>query len=271
MSVEAAVAAIQARTPGAAPRVGLILGTGLDSLAAEIEGAVEIDYADIPYFPRPSVDGHAGWLVLGRLGGQPVACMRGRAHLYEGGPVDAMAVPVRTLAALGCETLILTNAAGGIAEGMSPGDLMVIGDHINFAGRNPLVGPNDEAIGPRFPDMTEAYAPELRQALHRAAAGEGIRLHEGVYLWCLGPSFETPAEIRAVARLGADAVGMSTVPECLLARHAGLKVAAVSTITNLAAGLSGEAIDHAGTLAVGGRAAGDLTRLLKRFLADLDP
>ncbi len=271
MSVAAAVEAIRARAAGAAPRVGLILGTGLDPLAAEIGAAVEIDYADIPGFPRPSVDGHAGRLVVGQLGGQAVACMRGRAHLYEGGPDDAMAVPVRALAALGCEMLILTNAAGGIALGMSQGDLMVIGDHINFAGRNPLVGSNDDAVGPRFPDLTEAYDAEIRQGLHRAAKSEGIRLHEGVYLWCLGPNFETPAEIRAFARLGADAVGMSTVPECLLARHAGLKVAAISTITNLAAGLSGEAIDHAGTLVVGGRAAGDLSRLLKRFLADLGP
>ncbi len=269
MSVEAALAVIRARAPRVAPRVGLILGSGLDGLAREIEDATEIPYGDIPGFPELTVDGHAGRLVLGRLGGRAIACLRGRAHLYEGGRDDAMAVPVHALSRLGCEILVLTNAAGGLREEMAPGALMLVADHINFTGRNPLLGPNDPTLGPRFPDMTVAYDLELRHALRRAAGAEGVWLHEGVYLCCLGPNFETPAEIHAFASLGADAVGMSTVPECLLARHVGLRVAALSTITNLAAGMSGEPIDHDGTLGVGAAAAGDLARVLRRFLAGL--
>ncbi len=269
MSVAAALSTLRTRAPEAAPRVGLILGSGLDPLAADIEDAVEVAYADLAGFPDPGVAGHAGRLVLGRLAGQSVACLRGRAHLYEGGPADAMAVPVRLLAALGCEIVVLTNAAGGITPGMAAGELMLISDHINFAGANPLVGPNDDAVGPRFPDMTEAYDGPLRAAMKAAAAGEGVRLHEGVYLWCLGPNFETSAEIRAFAALGADAVGMSTVPECLLARHAGLRVAGVSSITNLAAGLGAGAISHDETLAMGARAAAGLSRVLRRFLQDM--
>jgi xanthosine phosphorylase len=250
-----------------APRLGIVLGSGLGAVADALEDAVTIPYTELPDFPAPSVHGHAGTLALGTLSGLPVACLRGRAHVYEGGDPGAMRGPVRTLRAAGAEALFVTNAAGSLKPEVGPGSLMAISDHINMLGVNPLTGPNDEAVGPRFPSLRDAYDPELRGVLHAAAGDLDIALAEGVYLATAGPSFETPAEIRAFRTLGADAVGMSTIPEVILARHAGLKVAAVSAITNLAEGMGGEELSHEQTLRYGNQAAGYLTRLIIEFCA----
>jgi xanthosine phosphorylase len=254
---------------GRSPRVGIVLGSGLGAVADAVADAETIDYAELPGFPRPTVEGHAGRAVVGDLGGVVVAVLQGRRHLYEGPPYEPIATPVRTLRAAGADTLILTNAAGSLRPEVGPGRLMAIADHINLTGRNPLVGPNDDAIGPRFPSLRDAYDPELRAALHATASDLGIDLAEGVYLAVTGPSFETPAEIRAFAALGADAVGMSTVHETIVARHAGLRVAAISTITNLAEGLSHVPLSHEQTLRDAQRAAGDLARLLETFVGRL--
>jgi xanthosine phosphorylase len=217
------------------------------------------------------VQGHAGRLVLGNLSGVAVACMQGRAHLYEGHEAADLALPIRALRLAGCDILMLTNAAGSLNAAFLPGSLMMLSDHINMTGANPLVGANDERFGPRFPDMTVAYDRELRRSLAASATALGVTLHEGVYVALLGPNFETPAEIRALRTLGADAVGMSTVPECLVARHCGMRVAAISTLTNLAAGMTDEELSHEQSLAVGAEAAKDLARLLPEFLASLSP
>ena len=247
------------------PRLGIILGSGLGAVAEALEDAVSIPYTELPDFPAPSVHGHAGTLGLGTLSGVPVAVLQGRKHVYEGGDPGAMRGPVRALKAAGAEALFVTNAAGSLNADVGPGSLMAISDHINMLSVNPLTGPNDDAIGPRFPSLRDAYDPELRALLHESARSLGVRLAEGVYLATAGPSFETPAEIRAFRTLGADAVGMSTVPEVILARHAGLKVAAVSAITNLAEGMGGEALSHEQTLRFANEAAGDLTRLIIEF------
>ncbi len=265
----AAIDAIAKRAPGFTPRVAIVLGSGLGGLADAVERAVAIDYGDLAGFPRPGVDGHAGRLVLGTLGGTDVACMQGRPHLYEGHAPAALAAPIRALRRAGCEILVLTNAAGSLRPDMGPGSLMMLTDHINMTGLNPLAGPNDDCVGPRFPDMSRAYDPELRRRLGAAAQDLDIALREGVYLACLGPSFETPAEIRMFRTLGADAVGMSTVPECLVANHCGMRVAAVSIITNLAAGMTAAPISHEETLAQGAKAATTLERLLIAFLGGL--
>jgi xanthosine phosphorylase len=248
-----------------APRLGIILGSGLGAVAEALGDAVTIPYTELPDFPAPSVHGHAGTLALGTLSGVSVACLQGRKHIYEGGDPGAMRGPVRALKAAGAEALFVTNAAGSLNDGVGPGSLMAISDHINMLGVNPLTGPNDDAVGPRFPSLRDAYDPELRRLLHEAADTLGVPLADGVYLATSGPSFETPAEIRAFRTLGADAVGMSTVPEVILARHAGLKVAAVSAITNLAEGMGGEALSHEQTLRYANEAAGDLTRLIIEF------
>ena len=269
MTVAAAVAA-RAVAGDFTPRVGLILGSGLGDVAKAIAETKTVSYRDLPGFPESTVEGHAGRLVLGNLSGVPVACLQGRAHLYEGHAPAELAIPIRTLKELGCDTLVLTNAAGSLDPAIPVGGLMLLSDHINFTGRNPLTGPNDDAFGPRFFDMTDAYDPDLRRRFLAAAAEEAIALTEGVYLCYPGPNFETPAEIRAFRVLGADAVGMSTVPECLVARHCGLRVAAISTITNMAAGLGGAPLSHAQTLMGTGQAAHDVGRLLARFLRNLD-
>lgn len=261
-----ALGAIRARADGRQPRVALVLGSGLGPLADGLEDAVAISYADIPGFPQPGVHGHAGRLVLGRLDGVPVACLAGRAHAYEG-RIDAMAVPVRTMKALGCEAIYLSCAAGSLRPEVGPGRLMMITDHINLMGGSPLVGPNDEAVGPRFPPMADAYDPELQEVQRQAAASLGIDLAEGVYAGWLGPAFETPAEVRMIRRLGADAVGMSTVPECLLARHCGLRVTATAVITNLGVGLSDAPVNHDQTLAAAAEAGTRLGRLVAAVLA----
>ncbi|XXV03140.1 purine-nucleoside phosphorylase [Sorangium sp. So ce1335] len=222
----------------------MVLGSGLGGWADELSDLVKVPYAAIPGMPRPAVAGHAGFLCAGRVGEVPVACLQGRAHLYEGHPLAKVVFGVRVLARLGCRAVLLTNAAGGINDSFAAGDLMLIVDHLNLMGTNPLVGPNDDALGKRFPDMTYAHDPRLLE-LARAAAGEtGVRLREGVYAGLLGPTYETPAEIRMLRALGADAVGMSTVPEIIALRHMSVPAAAVSCITNLAAGLTQRELDH---------------------------
>ena len=266
-----AARAIRARVGDVAPQVGLILGSGGGDIAARLSGPAAIDYADLPGFPRPSVEGHAGRLLLGELGGAPVACLQGRAHAYEGAGVEVMAAAVRTLKLLGCEALLLTNAGGSLRREAGAGSLMLIADHIDMLPGNPLAGPNDASFGPRFPDMSAVYDEDLRARLRAAAAALGIVLHEGVYLATLGPNFETPAEIRAFRALGADAVGMSTVPEAIVARHCGLRVAALSILTNLAAGMDDAPLSHEQTLEVASRAAHDLGRLIAVFLEAYAP
>ncbi len=254
---------------GERPRLGIILGSGLGGVVEALSEAQTIPYAELPGFPEPGVAGHGGAVVLGRLQGLPVACLQGRKHVYEG-DATAMRVPVRTLKALGAEALFVTNAAGSLDAEVGPGRLMAIADHINLLGSNPLTGPNDDTVGPRFPSLRDAYDPELRYKLHTAAGAMQIRLAEGVYLATAGPSFETPAEIRAFRTLGADAVGMSTVPEVILARHCGLRVVAVSAITNLAEGMGGEELSHEQTLRNASVASRDLVRLVRRFAEDYD-
>ncbi|MFO1350447.1 MAG: purine-nucleoside phosphorylase [Gammaproteobacteria bacterium] len=259
-------AAVRARIGDAAPRIALVLGSGLGAVADAIAAPIVIPYTELPGFPPSTVEGHAGCLLVGTLYGVSVACMQGRVHYYEGHAPARIAIPIRALRAIGCTTIILTNAAGGLRQELTAGSLMLIADHINWAGVNPLIGPNDDALGPRFPDMSQAYHPALLTAARQAAREAGITLHEGVYLMCSGPSFETPAEIRAFARLGADAVGMSTVPETLVANHCGMKVAALSGITNPAAGLTTIALTHEETLRVGATIANDMARFLERFI-----
>jgi xanthosine phosphorylase len=261
-----AVAAAGARLArGGPPRLGIVLGSGLGAVADALAGAEVVGFEELEGFPRPGVEGHAGRAVLGELGGVRVAVLQGRAHVYEGGDPEPRRVPVRALRAAGAEIVVLTNAAGSLRADVGPGRLMAVTDHINLMGHNPLAGPNDDAVGPRFPSLRDAYDPALLDELRAAAGERGIDLAEGVYLAVSGPSFETPAEIRAFRALGADAVGMSTVPETILARHCGLRVAAVSVVTNLAEGLSDEPLSHEGTLADATAAAGDLAALLEAF------
>lgn len=268
-ALDAAVASIRSAAPDAAPRVGLVLGSGLGAVADAVADAVDIPYGAIPGFPTLGVSGHAGRLRFGTLGGVAVAVLQGRTHAYEGHPLADVVRPVRTLGQLGCSTVILTNAAGSLRSEVAPGRLMALSDHINWSGMNPLFGPNDKGLGARFVDMSAAYDPDLRARLHTAAEAESLPLAEGVYLWYPGPSFETPAEIRAFRTLGADAVGMSTVPETIALRHMGVRVIGISGITNLAAGMvTGSALDHAETMTQGSAMAEDLSRLLTRFLGD---
>ncbi|MEM7045386.1 MAG: purine-nucleoside phosphorylase [Pseudomonadota bacterium] len=248
------------------PRIGLVLGSGLGGLADEIDDAVAIDYADLPGFPSPSVEGHSGRLILGDVEGLPIACLQGRVHLYEGKPASASMIMVRTLRDLGCETLIFTNAAGSLRPDVGPGSLAMIEDHINMLGQNPLTGAN---VAQRFLDMSEAYSRKLREKVLSVAARENIVLETGVYLATAGPSFETPAEIRAFKALGADLVGMSTVPEVIAARHAGLAVIGFSIVTNLAAGMSGATLSHEETLSEAGAAGKKLECLLRAFFKEL--
>lgn len=226
------------------PEIGLILGSGLGILADSIEEAVTLNYADIPHFPVSTVEGHAGELLIGTIGGKAVVLMKGRFHMYEGYGVETVAFPVRVMKALGVHTLLVTNAAGGINTGYEPGDLMLIQDHINFTSRNPLIGPNDNQLGVRFPDMSEAYSKRLRQLARQTAEEQGVAVREGVYIGLLGPTYETPAEIRMLRILGADAVGMSTVPEVIVARHAGIEVLGISCISNMAAGILDQPLSH---------------------------
>ncbi|MEA2363912.1 MAG: purine-nucleoside phosphorylase [Thermoleophilaceae bacterium] len=255
---------------GLRPRVGVVLGSGLAPVADAVEDATVIPYEDLPGFPQPGVEGHPGRAVAGHIGAVPVVAFQGRAHLYEGLDLDQIRTPVRALHAAGAEILVLTNAAGSMRADLGPGQLMLIEDHINLTGVNPLAGPNDDELGPRFPSLRDAYDPQLRADMRVAAREIGVQLEQGVYLAVSGPSFETPAEIRAFHTLGADAVGMSTVHETTLARHCGLRVAAVSAITNFAEGMSDEPVSHEQTLRDAARATGDLAPLITRFVGSLE-
>ena len=268
MSVEEAVARIRERSD-LQPRVGLVLGSGLGGLADELEDRVEIPYSELPGWPTATAVGHAGTLVLGRLDGVPVAVMRGRAHLYEGISADRVVFGVRVLGRLGIGSLVVTNAAGGIDPAYRPGLLVLISDHVNLQGTSALVGPNDDSLGPRFPDMSDAYDPELRSRAREAADRLGIELGEGVYAAWLGPQFETPAEIRFMRAVGGDLAGMSTVQEVIAARHMGIRVLGISVVTNMAAGVLPEKIDHEQVLAVGAAAAGSLVALLRELVPTL--
>jgi purine-nucleoside phosphorylase len=230
---------------GVEPQIGLILGSGLGVLAELIEKPIIIDYSKIPHFPVSTVEGHAGELVVGQIQGKQVLIMKGRFHAYEGYGVETVSFPVRVMKELGVQTLIVTNAAGGINTSYEVGDLMVIQDHLNLTYRNPLIGPNDNQLGVRFPDMSEAYSRRLRKLAHEVAESQAFSLREGVYAGLLGPTYETPAEIRMLRTLGADAVGMSTVPEVIVARHAGIEVLGFSCISNMAAGILDQPLSHA--------------------------
>lgn len=241
--ISEAVQLIQSRTE-LKPSVGLVLGSGLGFVADHFQDATVIPYEEIPHFPKSTIVGHEGSLVIGSFEGQRCVCMKGRVHYYEGYPMQTLAFPIYVMRALGVQTLLVTNAAGGVNPDFKVGDLMLIEDHLNFLGDNPLRGPNMSSFGPRFPDMTFAYADDIRELWRAVAASQGTSLREGVYAAMLGPSYETPAEIRMLHRLGADAVGMSTVPEVIVAAHCGVKVTALSVITNQAAGLSGQPLSH---------------------------
>lgn len=266
--VSACVAAVRERAKGRSPAVGVILGSGLGPLADLLQNPVTVPYEELPHFPRSTVVGHAGRLVLGELGGVQVVAMQGRAHFYEGYTPAQVAFPARVLCGLGIRVLTVTNAAGAINTAFRAGDLMAIVDHINMAGFNPLVGPNDERFGVRFPDLTRAYEPRLTALLNEVAAREGVELRRGVYAMMSGPSYETPAEIRALRVLGADAVGMSTVPEVVAAAHMGVKVVGVSCLTNLAAGLGDAPLTHEEVAETAERVRGAFTRLLVAFLPE---
>ena len=227
------------------PAIGMILGSGLGDFADTLEDAVRIPYGEIPNFPTPTVPGHSGALVFGRKCGQTVVVLQGRIHYYEGLSQRELTLPIRVLAALGVKTLVLTNACGGVNTSFRPGDLMLISDHLNCSGANPLIGPNLDAFGPRFPDMSDLYTASLRAAIREKAAAAGISLQEGVYAMYSGPNYETPAEIRMFRILGADTVGMSTVPEALVAGHCGMQVVGISCITNMAAGVLPVKLSHA--------------------------
>ena len=264
-ALDAAVAAIRARTD-VEPAVGVVLGSGLGGFADAVDDPVEIPYGEIPGWPVSTAVGHAGTLVLGTAAAVPVAVMKGRAHLYEGHPPEKVVFGVRVLGRLGIGTLVLTNACGAIDTTLEPGQLVLVSDHINLQGTSPLVGRNEDELGPRFPDLSDAYDPELRAIAREVAAGLGVELREGVYAAWLGPSFETPAEIRMMRALGADLAGMSTVPEVVAARHMGIRCVAVSCVTNMAAGVLPERIDHAHVLEVGARAQATLTALLRELI-----
>lgn len=251
------------------PAVGVVLGSGLGAFAAELEHSVALRYCDIPRWPVSTAIGHAGLLTLGCIDSTPVAVMSGRVHLYEGYSPAEVVFPVRVLARLGVRALVLTNAAGGIDLSYSQGALVMIADHINLQGANPLAGTNDEALGPRFPDMTDAYSPVFRAVAREVAAEVGVELREGVYAALFGPSYETPAEIRYLRTIGADLVGMSTVPEVIAARHMGVEVLAISCVTNMAAGILPQKISHEEVLETGRRVRGTLLALLRGIIPRL--
>ena len=263
--LDALEAAVRARTD-LVPRVGIVLGSGLGALADQLVDVVALPFAELPGWPPASAPGHAGRLLLGRLEGIPVVLLQGRLHLYEGHPAGLVVEPVLLMGRLGAHIVVLTNSAGGLHLEWPAGTLMVVSDHLNLTGRNALVGANDEAVGPRFPDMVDAWNPRLRALLHRAGELEGVALVEGVYAGLLGPNYETPAEIRTLQGLGADAVGMSTVLEAVAARWAGLRLCGVSLVTNPGAGLTGEPLSHEEVLAAAVEAGPRLARVLRRFL-----
>jgi purine-nucleoside phosphorylase len=262
VQIEEAAACIARHVKEPERTVAVVLGSGLGAFAEQLPGARAIPYADIPHFPQSHVPGHAGRLVFGSVEGRPVVLQQGRVHLYEGWSPWEVTLPVRVLTALGVRTLIITNAAGGLNPDFHPGDLMLIRDHLNLTGHNPLAGDNLPDFGPRFPDMSEAYPQAMRQVAREVAASLGLGVCEGIYAGLLGPSYETPAEIRMLRTLGADAVGMSTVSEVIAAVHGGLRVLGVSCITNLAAGISATPLSHAEVTETGQRVARDFVRFL---------
>jgi purine-nucleoside phosphorylase len=250
-------------------RVALVLGSGLGAFADELESAEAIPYEEIPGFARPTVEGHAGRLVVGKVGGVVVAAMQGRFHFYEGYKLEEVTFPVRVLALLGASSLVLTNAAGGLNNSFEQGSLVVISDHLNLMGTNPLLGPNDPRFGPRFPDMTDVYDREYQDAAITEAHAMGLELRRGIYAALSGPSYETPAEIRMLRLLGADAVGMSTVPEAIVARQMGLRVLGISCITNMAAGVLDKPINHEEVIETGERVRETFAELLRRVIPKL--
>lgn len=265
--IENAVEVIRASCGSA--DVGLILGSGLSDSIGALENVKKIEYQQIPGFPVPTVAGHHGEWLCGQMYGKRVAVMRGRFHFYEGYTMEDITLPVRVMQRLGVRTLIVTNAAGGVNMDYAPGDLMLITDTINYSGVNPLIGANLDGFGPRFPDMTAQFDKELQGIARRVANEQGLALREGVYMWFSGPSFETPAEIRMARVLGADAVGMSTVPEVIAARHGGMRVLGFSCITNLAAGIMDEPLDHVDVLAVGERVRDSFSRLITSIVREM--
>jgi purine-nucleoside phosphorylase len=264
----ALVDAVRARTD-LVPELGIVLGSGLGDLADELEDPVAIAFADLPGWPAATAPGHAGRLLLGRLSGRPLVMLQGRFHLYEGYDPGLVVQPVLLFRALGARLVVLTNAAGGLDPGFGPGTLMVMRDHINLTGRNPLIGPNAGGLGERFPDLTEAWSPRLRERLRQAGAAEGVALTEGIYVGLVGPNYETPAEVRMLAALGGHAVGMSTVLECIAARWVGLEVCGISLVTNPGAGYTGVPLTHEEVLAAGAEAGPRLARVIRRFVAGL--
>ena len=266
--VTEAADAIRARVPEV-PEIAIVLGSGLGDFADALTDAVTMPYAGLPHWPVSRVIGHAGKLVVGKARGKTIAALAGRCHLYEGHGADRVAFAVRALGLLGVTTLILTNAAGGVNTGFAQGTLMVIDDHVNLTGHNPLVGENDERFGPRFPDMTEVYSSRLRAMADRAGQAIGVTLPHGIYAALMGPSYETPAEIRYLRTIGADAVGMSTVPEAIVARHMKMDVLGISCITNMAAGVLPQALDHSEVMATAARVRGQFIALLEGIIGQL--
>jgi purine-nucleoside phosphorylase len=264
--VQEAAQTIRARS-GQVPDVAVVLGSGLGDFAGTLENAVSIPYSDLPHWPVSRVIGHEGRLVIGSLGGRTIAALAGRCHAYEGHDLRTVTFAIRSLGLLGVKTLVLTNAAGGINTSFTQGALMVIDDHINLLGSNPLVGANDERFGPRFPDMSEVYSRRLRAVADEAGRALGVTLPHGVYVALLGPSYETPAEIRFLRTIGADAVGMSTVPEAIAARHMGIDVLGISCITNMAAGVLPQPLDHSEVMETARRVRGQFIALLTEIVA----
>lgn len=258
-------AAVRARTD-LVPALGIVLGSGLGRLADAVEDPISIAFDELPGWPPATAPGHSGELVIGTLDGLNVACLQGRLHLYEGNSARLVVEPVLLLGRLGAARLLITNAAGGVNPAYAAGTLMLIADHINLTGNNPLIGVNDDRLGPRFPDLVDAWSPRLRSLLRRAAQDEGITIEEGVYIGLTGPAYETPAEVRMLRTLGADAVGMSSVLEAIAARWAGLELAGVSLVTNPGAGITGEPLSHAEVLAAGDAAGPRFVRLVRRFV-----
>ncbi|MBI4613444.1 MAG: purine-nucleoside phosphorylase [Planctomycetes bacterium] len=264
--LDESVRAVRARSE-LVPEVAIVLGSGLGSLAGEVESPARVPYSEIPHFPRPRVEGHAGELLLGRLAGKRVAVLSGRVHSYEGHAIGDVVYPVRLAGRLGARVIVLTNASGGIRNDLAPGSLLLLTDHLNLTGENPLAGPNEDPLGPRFVDLSETYSRRLIELARRAARETGVEVKTGVYAWLRGPSYETPAEIRMLRTIGADATGMSTVPEAIAARHMGLEVLGISVVTNRAAGLSEGPLSHDEVIETGRAARDRLARLVKGFLA----
>ncbi|MDN4074635.1 MULTISPECIES: purine-nucleoside phosphorylase [Fictibacillus] len=267
--INEAVSTIQSKAEKAAPEIGLILGSGLGELADEIENPVHIDYSDIPHFPVSTVEGHAGRLVVGRLNGKTVVAMQGRFHFYEGYSMQDVTFPVRVMKGLGVKLLIVTNACGGMNPEFSAGDLMIIDDHLNMTGANPLIGPNDAELGPRFPDMSTAYTPELVQFTKETAASLGINVQQGVYAGITGPTYMTKAELRMLRTVGGDAIGMSTVPEVIVASHMGMKVIGISCITDMAIADELEPLTHEQVVAVANRTKPKFINLVKELVKNV--